>query len=152
MPTDEQLNTFAGNFIKMLPHCHHLNMSLIHAAPDGVEMEMPYDARLVGNPETGVIHSGVITTLMDSCSGVAVYARLSKMEACPTLDLRIDHLTTAEPEKPIRAFAEVYHMTDSMVFVRGVAFQESKEKPFAHSIGTFMRLGKEGLNPKEGRS
>ena len=31
-------------------------------------MKLPYQERLVGNPETGVIHGGAVTTLIDSCT------------------------------------------------------------------------------------
>ncbi len=145
MLTEEQLIEFASNFVKVIPHCLHLNMSLIKASRDGIELEMPYDDRLVGNPETGVIHSGAITTLMDSCCGLAVFTRMEQLEACPTLDLRIDHMKTAEPGKPVRAFAEAYHITRSMVFTRGVVYQESRDKPVAHAVGTFMRVGRNSM-------
>jgi len=35
-----------------------------------------YSSELVGNPETGVVHGGVITTLLDQCGGSAVIAAL----------------------------------------------------------------------------
>ena len=108
-------------------------------------MEMPYSDKVVGNPDTGVIHSGVITTLMDTCCGVSVLCCMDEFEICPTLDLRIDHMTTATPGKPVYAFAESYHKTRSMVFTRGVAYQEDRNKPIAHAVGTFMRIGNSKL-------
>ncbi|WP_419835202.1 PaaI family thioesterase [Endozoicomonas atrinae] len=126
-------------------------MSLVKADRNGIELEMPYDSRLIGNPETGVIHSGAITTLMDSCCGLAVFTRMEQLEACPTLDLRIDHMTTAQPDKPVRAFAEAYHITRSMVFTRGVAYQESRDQPIAHAVGTFMRIGQNSMKSMQER-
>lgn len=151
MLSEQQLTEFASNFVKVIPHCLHLNMSLVKADRNGIELEMPYDNRLIGNPETGVIHSGAITTLMDSCCGLAVFTRMEQLEACPTLDLRIDHMTTAQPDKPVRAFAEAYHITRSMVFTRGVAYQKSRDQPIAHAVGTFMRIGQNSMKSMQER-
>ena len=57
---------------------------------------MPYDAKLVGNPETGVLHGGAITALLDGASGAAVFAALVDIVPIATLDLRIDYLRPAE--------------------------------------------------------
>ena len=58
--------------------------------------ELPYDDKLVGNPDTGVMHGGAITALLDACSGAAVFAALDEWVPIATLDLRIDYLRAAE--------------------------------------------------------
>ena len=55
-------------------------------------MRVAYRAELVGNPETGVVHGGVITTLLDSVCGLAVFSSFTQMRPVATLDLRIDYL------------------------------------------------------------
>ncbi len=145
MLTKQQLTSFAENYIKVVPHSVHINLSLITIDHDGIELEMPYDDRLIGNPATGVIHSGAITTLMDSCCGLAVFTRIDNPEVCPTLDLRIDHMAAAQPGRVVRGFAEAYHITPSVIFTRGVAYHDNKDEPIAHAVGTFMRLGRSTL-------
>ena len=39
-------------------------------------MRLPYSAQLVGNPDTGVVHGGVITALLDQACGMAVGSAL----------------------------------------------------------------------------
>ena len=141
----EQLTAFARNFVKVVPHSAHLNIELIQADHDGIELELPYNDYLIGNPATGVIHSGAITTLMDSCCGLAVFTRIDNPEICPTLDLRVDHMSAAQPGRAVRGFAESYHITSSVIFTRGIAYHDSKEEPIAHAVGTFMRLGRSTL-------
>lgn len=121
-------------------HCKVLNLRAISAQPGRLVLELPYSPHIIGNPETGIIHGGALTTLMDSACGFAVPLALEKFEVCPTLDLRIDYVTAAEPNKSVFGAAEVYRVTRHVVFVRGVAYQSSPDEPVAHCVATFMRI------------
>src|SRR5688500_6092594 len=89
-------------FAETVPHGRALGITIEDLGDDWARFVMPYDARFVGNPETGVLHGGVITALLDGCSGAAVFARLPQMQPIATLDLRIDYLRPAEPGKAVR--------------------------------------------------
>lgn len=121
-------------------HCRTLGLIAVAAASGKVTLELPYSPSIVGNPETGVIHGGALTTLMDSACGFAVHMSLEKAEICPTLDLRIDYMTAAEPNRSVFGAAEVYRITRHVIFVRGVAYQSSLSEPVAHCVATFMRI------------
>jgi acyl-coenzyme A thioesterase PaaI-like protein len=58
------------------------------------------------------------------------------------MDLRLDYMQPAEPEKPINISAKVYKNTSNVVFCRGVAWQSDMENPIAHCVATFMKLSK----------
>lgn len=141
-PDDKTILIMANQFLSVLPHCQALGMSIVSADQSGVTVELPWSEEIVGNMETGVIHSGVVTTLMDTTCGISTVAALPAPEACPTLDLRIDHMTTPEPHKSLFATVEAYRVTRNIVFTRCTAWQESPDHPIAHAVGTFMRLGK----------
>ena len=128
-------------FLDIVPHSQALQISLVSASPDGVECAMPFQADLEANPGSGIIHSGAITSLIDTVSGMSALIALPEIQPCPTLDLRLDHLALPEAGLPIHAFAEAYRLTRSVVFVRGYAFNTDRSKPFVHSVGTFMRVG-----------
>ena len=132
----------ARNFLSVLRHCQHLQMTVERADEDGLVLRLPYSDQIVGNPVTGVIHGGAITTLMDTCCGISTVCYLPELEICPTLDLRIDYMHPAEPGKPIFGFAECYRVTPTVIFTRGIAYQDDREQPIAHVVGTFMRMGK----------
>ena len=132
----------AHNFLSVLRHCQHLGMQIEQADEQGLIIKLPYSDKIVGNPVTGLIHGGAITTLMDTCCGISTVCYLPTFEICPTLDLRIDYMRPAEPGKPIFGFAECYRVTPTIIFTRGVAYQEDREQPIAHVVGTFMRMGK----------
>jgi uncharacterized protein (TIGR00369 family) len=131
---------FAGG----VPHNLALGIRVLGVSRTEASFELPYDAKLVGNPETGTLHGGAITALLDACSGAAVFASLASLVPIATLDLRIDYLKPAEPGKLVIGKASCYKLTRNVAFTRGVAYQDDPGNVIAHSVGTFMlstRLG-----------
>ncbi len=106
--------------------------------------ELPYDARLVGNPDNGIVHGGAITALLDACSGAAVFAALVEMVPIATLDLRIDYLRAAEANRTVTCRASCYKLTRNVAFTRALAFHDDEHDPIASAAGTFMLHTKPG--------
>lgn len=132
----------AERFLSALRHCQVLGMTVETATEQGLTLRLPYSEKIIGNPENGVIHGGAITTLMDTTCGISTVCFLPDFEVCPTLDLRIDYMHPADPHKDILGFAECYRVTPTVIFTRGIAYQDDPEQPIAHAVGTFMRMGK----------
>jgi uncharacterized protein (TIGR00369 family) len=104
-------------------------------------LRLPHGPAIVGNPQTGVVHGGALTTLMDTTCGMATLCVLPRFEVCPTLDLRIDYMHPAAAGRDILGFATCYRVTRDVIFTRGIAYQDDPQSPIAHVVGTFMRLG-----------
>lgn len=124
-----------------IPHCRLLGMRLDEVRRGSGMMSLDWDERLVGNPRTRVVHSGVVTALLDTLCGLVVMASVPEGTPMATLDLRIDYLKPATPEQMIRASAECYKVTANVAFVRGLAFHEGRNDAIAHCTGTFMLGG-----------
>lgn len=129
-------------FIGTLNQARELGLSVESASEGQLVLRLPYSDYIIGNPDTGVIHGGAITTLMDTASGSVIMCALDEFELCPTLDLRVDYMRPAEPHKPVFARAETYKITRNIIFTRCEAFQENGET-IANCVGTFMRIGQE---------
>ena len=91
----------------MLRHCQVLGMTVEQADKDGLVIQLPYSDLIIGNPVTGVVHGGAITTLMDTCCGISTVCYLEDFEICPTLDLRIDSCILPSLANPFLASPNV---------------------------------------------
>jgi len=134
---DEEKLKRAGQFIQALPHSRALGMILISIGEGVAEISMPYAEDLIGDPETGVIHGGAVSALMDSCAGAAVMSHPQAGVGTATLGLRIDYMRAATPGQAIVARAECYHVTRSVAFVRATAMDDDRDNPVASATGSF---------------
>ena len=104
-----------------IPHNKALGLRVVDVGAGQASVRLPYDAKLVGNPETGVLHGGAITTLIDVACGAAVMLKLTRFVRIATLDLRIDYLRPAHAGQDVVAHAECYKLTRNVAFVRALA-------------------------------
>ena len=122
-----------------VPHNRELGLEVVDYRPGGqLWMKLPYAERLVGNPDTGVLHGGAITTLMDAACGMAVMVALGHGAAIATIDLRIDYLRAGAPGQAVICRASCYKLTRNVAFTRAVAYHDDETDPIATSMGTFM--------------
>lgn len=131
-------------FIDAVPHNSALGMQVESMERGAAVFRLPYRDDLVGNPETGVLHGGVVTALLDACSGAAVFSALPRLSPIATLDLRCDFLRPAEPRRELVARAECYRLTRNVAFTRAVAHHGDASAPVAAAAGTFMLSTKRG--------
>jgi len=127
----------ARQFIEAIPFSKALSMSLDEIGDGRAVISMPYNAELVGDPATGVIHGGAVSALMDTCGGAAVMSHPDMPIATATIDLRIDYMRAATPGQRIRTEASCYHVTRSVAFVRATAWDEDAARPVASATGAF---------------
>ena len=153
MPTDAPryalealFGTQAAELINHIPHCKRLGMEVVQVGPREATVKLPYRDELIGDPVRRVVFGGVITTLLDHASGLAVFCSLPELTAIATLDLRIDYLKAAAARKSVFGRATCYKMTRNVAFTRAVAYQDDLDDVVAHAVGTFM------LSTKSGRS
>ncbi|CAN5768784.1 PaaI family thioesterase [soil metagenome] len=127
----------ARQFIEAIPHSRALGMEMLEIGEGWALMALDYRADLVGDPETGILHGGVVTALLDTCGGTSVMAHPSEPGGTATIDLRIDYMRAAEPGKRLIARAECYRITRSVAFVRGLAWTAAPGEPVAAANGAF---------------
>ena len=125
-----------------VPHAAALGMTLVSLVKGRGVMRVDWREDLVGDPETDVIASGVVTALIDHTCGLAINFAAEAPMPIATLDLRIDYLRAAGPRLGITAEAHGYKLTRSVGFVRAQAWDVESGDPVATAQAAFM------LNPR----
>ena len=141
------LTMLADRMVRETPQAVALGIELVSVDPAAAVMKVGYRADLVGDPQTGVLAGGVITTLLDHVCGLAVTGRNGGGSA--TLDLRIDYMRSAEPGRDVIARANCYKLTRTVAFVRAIAYEDSLEDPIATAQGAFVLAGAPPASPSK---
>ena len=106
-----------------------------------VELALPWREELVGVPDSGILASGAIVSLVDTAGGASIWMALGHFQPIVKIDLRLYYLRPSIKVETVIARCECYKLTHSIGFVRGVAHGGDAEHPIAQATGTFM------LNP-----
>lgn len=122
------------------PFTSELGVEIVKADRDGASARMPFGSDLVGDPDTGIVHGGAVTALLDHTSGIAVMCALRAPMPIATLDLRIDYMKPAAPGQAIVAEVRCVKVTHDIAFARGTAHQGDANDPIALCTGTFMLM------------
>jgi len=128
---------FARQFIEAIPHASALGLELTEIGDGRAVITMPYSDHLIGDPETGVIHGGAVSAMMDTCCGAAVMSHPSAPGATATIDLRIDYMRAATPGQRLTTTADCYHVTRNVAFVRVFTVDDDTDRPVATAAGAF---------------
>jgi len=135
---DEIKRRLEGRYVGAVPHNRALNLRVADYRPEHLSLALPYREDLVGNPETGVLHGGCITSLIDATCGGAVIMSLVAPRRIATLDLRIDYVRPALPHQEVICDAHCYKVTRHVAMVCGRANEGDNASPIATASGTFV--------------
>lgn len=125
------------------PHAKKLNLTLIKADKTSVTLKLPYSKEIIGDSINNFIHGGAVTTAIDTACGAAIFQKQKNLRALATLDLRVDYVCPAPSGADVNVYADCYHLTNTIAFVRATAYTDDIKAPIATAIGTFMRSNKQ---------
>ena len=119
-------------------HGRALGLEYRGSGPNWMALCLPWREELVGVPETGVLASGAIVSLIDTASGGSVWMKLGHFVPIVTVDLRLDYMRPAIKGETVIARCECVKLTRQIAFVRGIAHGGDEAHPIAQSAATFM--------------
>jgi len=131
------VNQLMGKF----GHGGFLNMEYMGHGEDWVELAIDWRADLVADPETGILASAAVISLMDNATSMSIWTKLGEYRPQVTMDLRLDYLRPSPAGARVYGRGICYHLTQSIGFVRGYAHNGDIDDPLAHASGTFIRVG-----------
>jgi uncharacterized protein (TIGR00369 family) len=133
-----RLDSIAPLIVTGSPHAVALGLSLQSLTPGHAVMSARYDESLIGDPEAGTLHGGVITALLDHACGMAAFAGFGANDTPATLDLRIDYMRQAKPGLDVTAEASCLKSHGLVAFVRATAHDGDPDDPVAIAQAAFM--------------
>lgn len=107
---------------------------------DWVELKLPWNEKLLGEPDRPVLASGPIVSLLDMASGMSIWCARGTFMPVATLDLRVDYQRPAKERGAVWGRVECYRITKSAAFVRGTAHDGDPDDTVATMAGVFMTL------------
>lgn len=134
----EFLNQLGELLVDGSPHAKALGLSFDHVGEGSATMRAPYSKDLVGDPETGILHGGVVTALLDHVCGLAAFSGFGGHDMPATLDLRIDYMRPAKPGSDVIAEAVCLRSHGLVAFVRATAHDGDRDDPVAIAQAAFM--------------
>lgn len=135
----EIVREMAERMVGGTPQSAALGLRFVSIAPARGSLEVPWREDLVGDPETGVIAGGVVTSLLDHTCGMAMAAAAgTEPFSTATLDLRIDYMRPAAPRAGVVAEAHCYKLTRTIGFVRAEAWDVDKSDLIATAQAAFV--------------
>lgn len=103
---ETELLSFKDLIETQIPFNAFLGVKLLSLEKGACKLLIPYRKELVGDSRRKALHGGVISTLVDTCGGFAVWSMCAVSDKIATIDLRVDYLKPAF-EKDIVAESRV---------------------------------------------
>ena len=136
MSLDEQLNLLR-TFFDRIPFNRLLGMEIDGLQDGFASMSVPFQESLIGDARRPAIHGGVISALLDTCGGAAMFTRVGIEDTLSTVDLRVDYLQPGRAET-IFAEARVLRMGNRVGVADIVAYQAGgRDAPIAIGRGVY---------------
>jgi uncharacterized protein (TIGR00369 family) len=83
---------------ELVPFNKFLGIQITRADEGFMRLELPFRPEFIGDQSRPALHGGVISTLVDTCGGFAVWTKISLEDRVSTIDLRVDYLSPGAPE------------------------------------------------------
>ncbi|MDN4502189.1 thioesterase family protein [Alteromonadaceae bacterium BrNp21-10] len=149
LTTDELQQYVAQVFQEKMPFNQLLGMQISQLDQNKVEIRLPWQDQLMGNPLLKILHGGVTAAILDTVGGLMAIMetvrlmpvvdlsefqkRISKMS---TIDMRVDYLLPGKGEEFI-ATAEVIRKGARVAVVRMELHNQNGDH-IAFGTGTYM--------------
>ena len=85
----------------LVPFNRHLGILVAELGEGFARLELPFRPEFIGDQSRPALHGGVISTLIDTSGGFAVWSKIDLTDRVSTIDLRVDYLSPAVADRLI---------------------------------------------------
>ena len=114
------------------------DVEFIEAKPRLLVMKFVAAREFVDRVETGQLHSGFCTLILDSVMGGSVMGSLDKLQSIATINLSTQHSHRAVLDEAIVCSATVERIEDHVAVVSGKVVRQQSQEVLANAVGSFM--------------
>jgi len=120
-----------------------IGASLLRVAPGEVDVALPFREDLT--QQTGFVHAGIVTTLLDSACGYAAFTLMAADADVLSVEFKVNLLAPAVGERII-ARARVVRSGRTLTVCAGDAFavQDGRERHVSTMMATMMSVARPG--------
>jgi uncharacterized protein (TIGR00369 family) len=123
--------TFREFFEVGIPFNRFLGIRLGEFREGWARLELPFREEFIGDPLRPALHGGLVSTLLDTCGGLAVFAAAADEIRVSTIDMRVDFLRPGGAELLI-AETRVVRAGNRVAVTDGIAYHAgAKDDPVA---------------------
>ncbi len=140
----DQVLTF---FRDAIPFNRFLGIEMTRVEAGLVQLTLEFRPEFIGNPLLPALHGGVISSLLDTAGGAAVWSQAEPTDRVSTVDLRVDYLRPGRPETVVGR-GKVVRLGNRVGVAELRAWHPGREdKPIAAGMGAYnvARLSAEEL-------
>ncbi len=120
-----------------IPFNKFLGIRVENAENGFARLFLPYKPQFTGDARRPALHGGILSTLIDTCGGVAVWTCCQLDDRIATIDMRVDYLRPA-PQADLLAESRVRLMGNRVGNVQTVVFaRESPEDIIAEGRAVY---------------
>ena len=114
------------------------DMEFVEATPTILSMKFIAQKEFVESEQTGRLHSGFCTLILDSVMGGSVMGSLEKIQPIATINLTTQHSHHALLDDAILCSARVERIEDQVAVATGKVISPKNDELLASAIGSFM--------------
>ncbi len=134
---------FVKNLMSLIPFNRLLGLVLDELREGYCKMSVPFRDELIGDPARPALHGGVLSAVIDTCGGAAIWTQCEEGDVLSTVDLRVDYLRPGQPRDFI-VEGRVLRLGNRVGVAEMIAYHlGSESKPIASGKGVYnvRRLG-----------
>lgn len=85
-------------FMELIPFNRLLQLRIDELKEGYARMSTAFREELIGDPFRRAIHGGVLSAIMDTCGGAALWTQCERGDRLSTVDMRVDYLRPGLPQ------------------------------------------------------
>lgn len=104
-----------------VPFNQHLGIKVETIREGFVRFCLPFRQEFVGDPRRPALHGGILSTLIDTTGGAAVWSHCEPEDGISTVDMRVDYMRPAPPHD-LFCEAEVKRLGNRVAVVHATVY------------------------------